>query len=93
MSFDMFPDSAIDYLLENDMAEHGKNYKRMTADDGSEVGSLGKDCGHHCGVITTGGTNKHTGHCNCRECHGPSPVEIDAIFTSETGGIDPRGIV
>lgn len=73
------------------MADHGENYKRMTAADGSEIGSLEKNCGHHCGVITTGGTNRHVGHCNCHECHGFG--EISAQFTSESGGINPRGIV
>lgn len=54
------------------MAEHGDNYKRMKADDGSEIGKLGPHCGHHCGIITVGGNDQHIGHCPCEECHaGP----------------------
>lgn len=27
------------------------------------------ECGHHCGVITVGGSHRHIGHCPCVECH------------------------
>lgn len=51
------------------MADHGDNYKRMKAEDGSEIGSLSPECGHHCGVITVGHSDRHAGHCPCQECH------------------------
>lgn len=77
------------------MAEHGDNYKRMKADDGTEIGTLGADCGHHCGVLTSGRTNRHVGHCPCSDCHGDAGGinEVSSQFTSETGGVNPRGIV
>lgn len=31
---------------------------------------LSDECGHHCGVVTSGLTNRHVGHCSCGECHG-----------------------
>lgn len=92
MSFDMFPDSAIEYLLthqEDTVADHGDNYTR----DEKSKGSLGPECGHHCGVITTG-SHAHKGHCGCPECHNTNVVkgELPTQFTSQSGGIDPRGI-
>ncbi len=51
------------------MADHGNNYKRMTGEEGEEIGSLSPQCGHHCGTITVGGKDTHTGHCSCPECH------------------------
>lgn len=59
------------------MADHGENYKRIKAEDGSEIGSLGPACGHHCGVITVGHDDRHSGHCACPECHNtPMPAII-----------------
>lgn len=73
------------------MADHGDNYKRMTDEEGNEVGSLPPACGHHCGVITVGHSDQHEGHCACPECHNMKS-DISAQFTSEQGGINPRGI-
>lgn len=52
------------------MADHGPDYVRtVDPKTGSEIGKLGTDCGHHCGVVTVGGSHAHVGHCNCSECH------------------------
>ena len=74
------------------MADHGTNYKRMTGPKGEEIGTLGPECGHHCGVLTSGGTNKHVGHCPKNCCHGTPMNEVDPQFTMQSGGVDPRGI-
>lgn len=58
------------------MAEHGANYIRAVDPvTKEEVGQLGTDCGHHCGVITVGGSKQHIGHCNCGECHNGAYVK------------------
>jgi hypothetical protein len=51
------------------MADHGDNYVRQKGEEGEEIGELSVYCGHHCGVITVGGKDKHIGHCACPECH------------------------
>lgn len=95
MSTDMFPQGFIDYMLEqeNNMTDHGDNYKRMTDDDGKEVGQLGPKCGHHCGVLTVGAAHSHLRHCKCAECHNEFQPDLPTNFTSELGGVNPRGIV
>lgn len=75
------------------MADHGENYKRMTDAEGNEIGQLGPECGHHCGVITVGHDTGHVGHCGCLECHADDISELPRSFTNESGGVDPRGIV
>lgn len=79
------------------MADHGDNYHPSLDDEGKYIGSLSDDCGHHCGIITTG-SSRHVGHCNCKECHGDpfgstGPFrEVDPRFTNQNGSVDPRGI-
>lgn len=51
------------------MAKHGKNYTRAVSDTGEEIGALGRDCGHHCGVLLVGHAGQHEAHCSCKECH------------------------
>jgi len=80
------------------MADHGKNYIRTVSENGDgEVGRLGPECGHHCGVITVGHSDEHVGHCHCKECHGDVSAimqqMIPSNFTSDTGGVNPNGIV
>lgn len=93
MSLDMFPDSAIQYLIDHeddDMAQHDEPYEKAP----ENTGKLGADCGHHCGVITVGGNDQHVGHCNCPECHGdPRFDNTLSQLSGEKGGVDPRGIV
>lgn len=76
------------------MPDHGENYERMRGAEGEEIGSLGPDCGHHCGVITVGVSHKMERHCPCRECHADDSVvaEVPTQFTMGQGGMDPRGI-
>jgi hypothetical protein len=78
------------------MAEHGDNYKRMTGPKGEEIGSLGKECGHHCIVQTVGHAHQSVRHCDCKECHDSVGTIMHAMlpsqFTMQSGGVDPRGI-
>ena len=71
------------------MADHGDNYTR----DEKSKGKLGQECGHHCGVITTG-AHAHEGHCSCKECHNTAPITSDlpSEFTMGQGGMDLRSI-
>lgn len=62
------------------MADHGDHYTRAVAPDGSEIGELGPECGHHCGVITVGGRDHHIGHCSCDECHGKLNLILNALI-------------
>ncbi len=52
------------------MAEHGDNYVRLLGEEGKEIGTLGVDCGHHCGAIVVGHAQQTIRHCDCKECHG-----------------------
>ena len=100
MSTDMVPDSYWVWLrkVENDVAQHGENYKRMMGKDGEEIGDLGIECGHHCGVQTSEGakvTHKIIGHCDCLECHGDPSVKAEVpknVMPGTLGGIDLNGI-
>lgn len=77
------------------MTRHGDNYKRMMGKNNTEIGELGPECGHHCGVITVGHHDKHVGHCDCPECHGEiraSDYEVPTNLTVDRSGIDPRSI-
>lgn len=90
------------------MADHGDNYERMMGSDPNdpdkkvEIGKLGPECGHHCGVITVGQAGNHEAHCSCHECHGNhaskvhiNPIhynEVPAQFTNRPNGVNPRGI-
>jgi hypothetical protein len=79
------------------MADHGDNYKRITGKEGEEIGELGVECGHHCGVQPTAPGHTHTRHCGCVECHDDNSVfsEMPTILTSPDAkaGVDPRGII
>ena len=77
------------------MADHGKNYTRMTGEDGKELGSLGPECGHHCGVITVGHSDQHKGHCGCPECHDTDSIKSHIpqnLIEGGEGKVNLRGI-
>lgn len=38
--------------------------------------ALSDSCGHHCGIVLSGLTHKHEGHCECVECHNGPIVMI-----------------
>lgn len=57
------------------MPDHGDNYTRLKDDKGEEIGKLGPECGHHCGVISVGNAGQHVAHCPCKDCHNTMNVE------------------
>lgn len=72
------------------MADHEQPHRKKPEDSGV----LGPDCGHHCGVITTGLTDQKQAHCPCPECHSETAIlrEVPTEFTMSTEQINPNGI-